>query len=261
MRPGRKPLQRERPGLGLHGERSLGQPHLLQDRRILRRRALHPQRYQDLRAGRTNALHRRRQDAGLQRRGHGLVDRGFLPHRLHLRQREEQMRLRLLQAQGRFQLFERRPRAVGATNRATATAIRSPARPATPATRMSPKAVAPRVTVCTANADSCKDNSTIQTCNSDGSAYLPGTKPCEAGAEGRRCIEGKCAGPCEIAKMTKSYIGCEYYAVTLPNSALDPVYKPTGNESEFAVGHLQHQRRLHQPTSPSPTPAAASPKA
>lgn len=91
----------------------------------------------------------------------------------------------------------------------------------------------PSVTVCTPNADSCKDDATIQTCNSDGSAYLPGTKPCEAGAEGRRCIEGVCAGLCEIAKLSKSYIGCEYYAVTLRNS-VDDAFKKT-NESEFAV--------------------------
>lgn len=55
-----------------------------------------------------------------------------------------------------------------------------------------------------------------QVCDKEGKAYSD-LAACE---EGFRCEEGNCLNRCEIAKQTRSYIGCEYWAVELENHLL-----------------------------------------
>jgi hypothetical protein len=68
--------------------------------------------------------------------------------------------------------------------------------------------------VCDPGSGSCS-GSTGTLCLSDGSGYV--TNNCDA-LEGLTCIGGVCTGDC--ADIGQSYIGCEYYAVTMANTLL-----------------------------------------
>lgn len=55
-----------------------------------------------------------------------------------------------------------------------------------------------------------------QRCDENGEKY----EDLDACPEGTRCEEGSCLNRCEQAEQTKSYIGCEYWAVELENHLL-----------------------------------------
>ncbi len=88
--------------------------------------------------------------------------------------------------------------------------------------------------ICIPDSYECVDESTIRQCNDDGSGWLSGTIPCNAGSTGNRCVNGECLSLCDMAELSDSYIGCEYWPVVLPNPQLDDAFK-SGDESEFAV--------------------------
>jgi hypothetical protein len=66
------------------------------------------------------------------------------------------------------------------------------------------------------------DGETVLRCNADGSAESR-DETCDA-ASGERCSPGGCARLCERAEAERSYLGCEYVAVTTSNDTLDPVF-------------------------------------
>lgn len=70
---------------------------------------------------------------------------------------------------------------------------------------------------CLPNSRRCLDESTTQTCNADGSAWLP-EESCGAAT---RCESGDCLNRCQLAELTNSYIGCEYWAIELDNTLLN----------------------------------------
>lgn len=63
----------------------------------------------------------------------------------------------------------------------------------------------------------CVDEKSPQECNDDGSAWVD-LDPC-GGAS--RCEAGNCLDRCQLAELTNSYIGCEYWAVELDNVLLN----------------------------------------
>jgi hypothetical protein len=82
--------------------------------------------------------------------------------------------------------------------------------------------------VCDPGSGSCK-GSTGTVCNSDGSGYT--TNTCDS-LLGLTCLGGVCTGDC--ADIGESYIGCEYYAITMANDQLDqsifPYYVVVANQ-------------------------------
>ena len=63
----------------------------------------------------------------------------------------------------------------------------------------------------------CVDEQSPQVCNEDGSAWVD-----EAQCGGAsRCEAGNCLDRCQLAELTNSYIGCEYWAVELDNKLLN----------------------------------------
>jgi hypothetical protein len=75
--------------------------------------------------------------------------------------------------------------------------------------------------LCTPGSIRC-DGETVLRCNADGSAESRG-ETCDAAA-GERCSPGGCARLCEQAEAERSYLGCEYVAVTTANAELDSVF-------------------------------------
>jgi hypothetical protein len=71
--------------------------------------------------------------------------------------------------------------------------------------------------VCTPGSGSCK-GSLGSLCKSDGSGYI--TNDCDP-LLGLTCSAGICLGTCSASSLGTSYIGCDYYAATLSNPALD----------------------------------------
>ncbi len=70
--------------------------------------------------------------------------------------------------------------------------------------------------VCIPGTGSCTNATTGQLCKNDGSGYTVNT--CDP-LLGLTCSNGACQGDC--ANIGQSYIGCEYYSVTMSNSALN----------------------------------------
>jgi hypothetical protein len=60
------------------------------------------------------------------------------------------------------------------------------------------------------------DQSRPQECNLEGTAFVD----LEACQNGSRCEAGACLNRCELAVLTQSYIGCEYWAVEMENHLL-----------------------------------------
>lgn len=78
-----------------------------------------------------------------------------------------------------------------------------------------------RCLACKPNAVRCLDDGERERCNEDGSEYEP-EEPCDEGA-GLYCdqLGGRCTDLCAEAEAERSYIGCEYYAVSTSNSPLE----------------------------------------
>lgn len=72
---------------------------------------------------------------------------------------------------------------------------------------------------CTANTPFCTGDVAIA-CNSDGTVGAT-LKTCDA-TNNEHCQGGTCLTPCDVAAQTHSYIGCDYWPVTLLNAELDP---------------------------------------
>ncbi len=83
---------------------------------------------------------------------------------------------------------------------------------------------------CIPNTRRCADPSTPERCNDEGTAF----ETLDACTGAGRCEEGNCLNRCELAELTNSYIGCEYWAVELENhllsdseeAPLDPENRP-----------------------------------
>jgi hypothetical protein len=73
----------------------------------------------------------------------------------------------------------------------------------------------PSPATCTAGERICLSETQPAACN-PGVEWLP-TEPC---ADGEVCTNGRCESPaCAAAALQRSYLGCEYWAVDLPNAA------------------------------------------
>lgn len=67
--------------------------------------------------------------------------------------------------------------------------------------------------LCTPNGKTCSDNNSYQQCNDKGTE-LGAPVDCPAG---QVCDGGECISACEQAKLVKSNVGCEFWAVDLTN--------------------------------------------
>jgi hypothetical protein len=72
---------------------------------------------------------------------------------------------------------------------------------------------------CVAGEPVCQGQMVIA-CNADGTLGAT-VKTCDT-ASNEQCNAGACQSPCDVAAGTHSYIGCDYWAVTLLNSQIDP---------------------------------------
>lgn len=79
----------------------------------------------------------------------------------------------------------------------------------------------------------CIDNKTLQQCSNDGSKWQ-NYLTCDTN-KGEVCIDNKCVNACQEATNTKSYIGCEYWAVHLRNAPQELMGSPTIQASDTAV--------------------------
>ena len=85
---------------------------------------------------------------------------------------------------------------------------------------------------CIPNSKRCLDESTAQSCDADGVAWGP-EESCRTGS---RCEAGNCLNRCQLAEITNSYIGCEYWAVELDNTLLnDNNVLPDAFHPPFAI--------------------------
>lgn len=72
------------------------------------------------------------------------------------------------------------------------------------------------------------NGNTPQTCSADGNSWSSGT-PCAGGTV--QCVGGECLDPCGAAAAQRSYIGCEYWPVTLQNLCVGEL----GGSYPFAI--------------------------
>jgi hypothetical protein len=68
-------------------------------------------------------------------------------------------------------------------------------------------------TVCTPGSSVCIDAGSYEQCNEDGSAWGRPTA-CDVTEV---CESGQCLSQCQLAEATKSNVGCEFWAVDMPN--------------------------------------------
>jgi hypothetical protein len=67
--------------------------------------------------------------------------------------------------------------------------------------------------VCSPGSDVCIDDTSFHACNTDGSDF-EATQQCT----GRdTCSNGQCIDPCTLAESVESNVGCEFWAVDMPN--------------------------------------------
>jgi hypothetical protein len=94
---------------------------------------------------------------------------------------------------------------------------------ASPSGDAGPDGCAPGSTcgVCQAGARRCDPAApnVPQTCGTDGTGWTAGAA-C-ATDQGLACVDGACVDPCRAASERRSYVGCEYWPVTLRNSRSD----------------------------------------
>ncbi len=85
---------------------------------------------------------------------------------------------------------------------------------------------------CLPNTKRCVNETTAQVCNDSGSAWLD---PQSCGGSSK-CELGNCLNRCQLADITNSYIGCEYWAVELDNALLnDGNVLPPDRHPPFAI--------------------------
>ncbi len=75
------------------------------------------------------------------------------------------------------------------------------------------------------------DGAVPLTCSPDGSSWERGEE-CDIAA-GQQCMSGFCTDPCAAVAESSSYVGCEYWAVDLPNSESESGISPAS--ANFAV--------------------------
>lgn len=78
---------------------------------------------------------------------------------------------------------------------------------------------------CIPGTHRCDSPTQPQKCNDEGAAWVNQDK-CTGS---NRCEVGFCLNRCEVADATRSYIGCEYWAVELENHLLDDAGPPESN--------------------------------
>ena len=79
----------------------------------------------------------------------------------------------------------------------------------------------------------CANNSSLQRCSDDGSKW-DNYQTCDQN-KGEVCTDNKCVNACQEAMNTKSYIGCEYYAVHLRNAPQELMGDDSIQASDTAV--------------------------
>jgi hypothetical protein len=88
----------------------------------------------------------------------------------------------------------------------------------------------PRCTTCLPGASFCEGQTALK-CNDDGSAKTP-VATCDP-SKGNVCRDGGCVNLCSRARIEKSNVGCEYWAVDLDNAMIDPTSNAAAQQ--FAV--------------------------
>lgn len=79
----------------------------------------------------------------------------------------------------------------------------------------------------------CLDDTTLQKCSSDGSKWDV-FEICSKD-KGEVCSDNRCVNACQEAMSTKSYIGCEYWAVHLRNAPQELMGDPNVQASDTAI--------------------------
>lgn len=77
----------------------------------------------------------------------------------------------------------------------------------------------------------CQDDTTPLLCAEDGSGYIAQ----DACVDGATCNNGACLDPCQLAAESRSYVGCEYWPVELPNYLLYDDESTSTPNAPFAV--------------------------
>ena len=75
-------------------------------------------------------------------------------------------------------------------------------------------------------------------CRADGSGWDV-TAVCDIGA-GLACLDGACQNLCEVATRTRSYQGCEFFAVDLDNASLGPGRDASAQQYAVVVSNAGH---------------------
>jgi hypothetical protein len=89
---------------------------------------------------------------------------------------------------------------------------------------------------CEPNASRC-DGQTIRTCQTDGQTESVGTT-CDT-SKGIACREGGCRNLCAYASVSKSNVGCEYWAVDLDNAVIDATLNAAAQQYAVVVSNPQ----------------------
>ena len=79
----------------------------------------------------------------------------------------------------------------------------------------------------------CANNTTLQKCTDDGRGWI-NYQTCDSN-KGEVCADNRCVNACQEAMSTKSYIGCEYYAVHLRNAPQELMGDPNIQASDTAI--------------------------
>ncbi|MFI5301223.1 MAG: hypothetical protein ACHREM_24325 [Polyangiales bacterium] len=95
-------------------------------------------------------------------------------------------------------------------------------------------------TACVPGATTCAgpDNERVDTCNATGTGFDPGTD-CAAANDGRVCRSGTCANLCEVAALSKSNVGCEYWPVQLDNANISASLNASAQQYAVVVSNPQ----------------------
>jgi hypothetical protein len=75
-------------------------------------------------------------------------------------------------------------------------------------------------------------------CRADGSGWDV-TEVCDIGA-GFACLDGACQNLCEVATRTRTYQGCEFFAVDLDNASLGPGRDASAQQYAVVVSNAGH---------------------